>query len=291
MSEQENQQQGTPLPEPNVPEWGNEAVIIEPGQEAPTEEPVKTEVEKADKKDDTPEVETPATPAEPTPEDPGEFTPPDLSFEVTIFDADGNKPKTQTIKSVEQWDELLEKEPNFGTGAALMRAQRQATKMEQGLERAQEEHSRKKQTFDDYKKKAQQNAEVLESYAAEINYLVERGDIPEVAPEFADADWNDPEVAKQPGVKEQVELIKYKAKEDAKRIKAGLRAGGSMIDAFNAMQLDKERKAAKEAQKRSQEARKEAGARVAGASPQPVSVSPKGIAVGDPSKLKGLGTW
>ena len=55
-----------------------------------------------------------------------------------------------------------------------------------------------------------------------FSYLETKGKLPAVPAQYAEADWSDPEVAKQPGVKERVELVNYMAKENAQRESLGL---------------------------------------------------------------------
>jgi hypothetical protein len=250
--------------------------------------------EKEDNQDDTTlEVEDEDdTPEVLAVEDPGTFTPGDYSFEVTYFeDEEGKKPRTVKITSVEQAEQLLDKDPNFARAKDLLDFNRKVTKMETAIERDKAAWQAKKDEFDTQAKDTETRQKSIENLGREINYLVSKGKLPSVDAKFANADWSKPEVAAQPGVKEQLALIAYMAKENKARAKAGLAPFSSAIDAFNAMQLDEGVIKRTQAEKAAGEARKAAGARVAGVSPAPISAAPKGIAVGRVSGrgLQGLG--
>jgi hypothetical protein len=212
-------------------------------------------------------------------EDPGEFQPADYSFEVTVYDNEGKNGKQVTISSVEQFEQLLDEEKNFGSAGALMKAQRLTTKMESGLERDKSNWEIKKKAFNDQNAEVQTQNEALDQMAAELNYLVGKGKLPQVAKKYQNADWSDPEVAKQPGVKEQVEVLNYMNKENVARRKAGLPDIG-ISGALSELTMDKAEKAAKVANDAAGEVRRAAGARVAGVNPGPVATAPKGVMVG-----------
>lgn len=269
-------------------DWGNDTRIVEPGEI----------VEDNDEDPKDPEAVTDPEPIVVTPikveaevvtiPDPGTYTPADYSFEVTVYDAEGKNGRPQKITSVDQWEELLEKEPNLGSTLSAERAMRKASKMETGLERDQADFDSRKKAFTDANQASQDNAAAQQLMVNELAYLTERGDIPAVEAKYANADWTDPEVAKQPGVKEQLELMDYLVKESARRVKAGLPKLTSFLDAHTAMQLQQRKTASVSAKDRAGEERKRAGSRVASPSPQPVNVSPKGIAVGRGGSLRDL---
>jgi hypothetical protein len=213
-------------------------------------------------------------------EDPGEFTPTDRSFEVMIYDQDGKNGKPVKITSVEQFEQLLDEDKNFGSAAALLKAQRLAGKMELGLEREKADHDHKKALYDEQQEAVKANNDWLNQRQAEMTYLVSKGELPAVPKKYANADWSDPEVAKQPGVKEHIALMKYFKEENAARAKAGLAPFSGLIDAFNQYDRDQARKALRETGDKSLEARRAASSRVAATTPAPVSAAPKGVMVG-----------
>lgn len=217
---------------------------------------------------------------QPTVADPGQFQPQDYSFEVTVFDDEGKNGKVKKIATVDEWDELLDTDPNLGSAASLLKAQRLATKMESKQDADKAAYDKAKIDFEADQAKVQANTQFIEDRQKELDYLVDKGELPPLAKKFRDADWSDPEVAKDPGVKAQIDLLKYMDKENKSRTKAGLKPFSSMLDAFNAMDRDNARKAIKTAATAQGEARRQASARVGGVTPGPGSNMPKGVMVG-----------
>jgi hypothetical protein len=289
---QKTELKGHVLTADELNEWGNGVQIIEPGlkgEDGGELRPATVEEAEDDPKEPAEPVEEYDEP-EPvvTAEDPGEYQPQDYSFEVTVYDDEDKNGKSVKIKSVDDWDELLDKDANFGTSSALLKAQRLATKMESNQERDRAAWEEKKKTYDAQVGTQAEREEATNRIAAEINYLVAKGKLPKVSAELANADWRDHEVAKQPGVKEQIELIDYMTKENAARKKAGIQPLTSAIDAYNGLMLEQREKKANDVKTQAAEARKTAGARVAGTSPAPISNAPKGIAVGRGGSLRDM---
>lgn len=268
-----------------------------------TKDAVDTETDKSSEEaDKTTEAKPKDEPvealADPEPivtvEDPGEYVPADYSFEVTL--ADG---KTVTVQTPEQADEIGDNPDNFETPKQLMQFITKSNKMQRNLDRDHEKWEAQKTTFDEQTQLEADRQQNVETVANEIQYLVGEGLLPDVEDKYKEADWSDPEIAKQPGVKEQMALLDYMVKENTKRAKAGVRQLGSVLDAFNAMQNDpktKQVQADKQAeadeQKANGEARKAAGSRVAGVSTGSIaSAVPKGIAVGRVLPFRGAANW
>lgn len=267
-----------------------EVPTIITGREAVVAAPAEGEDDDTDADDDDTDNPTAPIPQTPQTPDPGVFAPGDYSFEVVAYDSDGKNPKTHKIKSVEQWDELLERDPNLGSAAALLKAQRMANKMENGLERDEREHSDKKAKFDAEKAEIESKQAATDTMVAEIGYLQSKGDLPEVAKKYVNADWSDPEVAKQPGVKEQLALLNYMRKENKARLSAKLKPMTSILDAFNAFQIDQARKGKATGKVTAAAQRKTAGARVAATSPAPASGgAPSWVSVGQGGNLRDIG--
>lgn len=225
-------------------------------------------------------------------DDPGDYQPADYSFEVTIYTGPKGeeKPKTVKVHSVEEGERLLDDDPNFGTPRNLLAFNNKLFKMEAKLERDEEAHKAAKEAYDAQLEGQEDRQERINLVANELRYLETKKRLPEVAAKYRNADWNDPEIAKQPGVKEQLALLKYMAKENKERTKLGLSPVGA-LDAFNSMQA--EAMSNKDATNKTTAAtnRKTAGARVSGSSPAPVSGNaPKGIAVGRGGSLRDLET-
>lgn len=253
--------------------------------------------EKTVETDDEPE--TAIEREEPAPvitvQDPGDYVPADFSFEVTLKDG-----KTVKVSTVEEADKLADDPDNFETPKQLMDFINKQNKMRISLDRDREKWESQKKTFTEQLETETQRREQVDTYVKEFNYLVNKGFLPKVAKEYADADWSDPEIAKQEGVKEQIALTNYFLKENTARAKAGVKPLTSMVDAYNAWQLDaghqKEEAKARaeaEAQKKAEDARKAASSRVAGVSPAAqVPYVPKGIAVGNPHVFdRGAAQW
>lgn len=255
-------------------EWGDNVRFVEPGDKV-EDEPVE-EVEEADEE---PEIEEEVEQI-PLVDDPGEFVAKDYSFDVTLYDGEGKNGRVVNVTSPEQWDQLIAQDPNFGNASALLKAQRSISRMDVNMERDRADWQKSKDEFEEYSQNVEQQSQALETMASEIEYLVGKGDLPRVANQFKNADWQDPEVAKQNGVKEQIELLSYMNKENKARLKAGLKPMSSVLDAYNAFQLDNTRRRASDGRTVAAKERKEAGARVAGTTPNPVNVAPRGIAVG-----------
>lgn len=224
-----------------------------------------------------------------TAEDPGEYTPKDYSFDVMVYNNEGKNGHLVKISSPEAWDELLEKDPNLGNASALAKGLRQAAKMETSQERDKDDYDKRKTNYDDQVKVETDRVAVTNNMAAEISYLVESNDLPEVATKYKDADWSDPEVAKQPGIKEQIELLSFMRNENNKRIKLGLKPMTSVVDAFNAYERQSNKNKVTNDIKAAGEARKAAGAIVAAPSPSQSTSAPKGISVGRSGNLRDVG--
>lgn len=228
---------------------------------------------------------------EPTPvvtvEDPGEYKAADYSFEAVL--ADG---KTVKISTPEEAEKLSEDADNFKTPKQLLDFITKTTTMKNRLDKDHDKWKEQKDTFESQSAEEQARQDTVNTVANEITYLVGKGKLPKVAPEYANANWNDPEVAKQSGVKEQVALLNYMTKENAIRAKAGIKPFGP-VDALTAMQSDEKEQTRIQVAKDAGEARKAAGAKVAGVSPtQTGAYVPKGIAVGNPNAFKrGQAVW
>ena len=214
--------------------------------------------------------------------DPGEYTPADYSFEIEV------EGKKITITDPKQAETVMDENADKFTATELLRIIRQTSKMESKLESDKSDFDKKKEEYTTKKADLDAQQESINTVASEITYLVSKGKLPKVAAEYQNADWSDPEVAKKPGVKEQVELLTYMRTENAARTKAGLKPITSAIDAWNAWQLDN--KSSDEAKDKAVQAkaRKNASAKVAGSSPNPVNLAPKGIAVGRAMSLTDL---
>src|SRR5882762_4440574 len=126
--------------------WKNgtdEGPVLRRAADVPAEEDNKTEAVVEEPVDEEVPDEPAVDPFAVTVTDPGDFAPNDYSFEVPIYDAEGKNPKTVKITSIDQWEEFLETDPNLGSGSAVLKAERQAIRMEASLEREREAYELK----------------------------------------------------------------------------------------------------------------------------------------------------
>lgn len=249
--------------------------------EVEEDEKVKEEEKPADPKEEaeTTSYEEPAPVV--TVDDPGEFKPADYSFSVEI------KGKSYKVETMEQAEELAEEHADDLTAKQLFALVSKGSRIEIKQERDKEKWETQKNTYDEQSQTVVQRQEIVDAMTGEFEYLVGKGLLPEIDKQYLDADWSDPEVAKQPGVKEQNDLLNYMVKENTARAKAKVKPITSIVDAFNAWQLDSDRKKEDANKVAAGEARKVAGARVAGVSASnQAPYVPKGIAVGNPNVFR-----
>ncbi len=270
--------------------------LADPNKEEGNEPPQETAPGEVKKEGDTPpedgatippKEEPPAVRPAATLEDPGEFVPNDYSFEITTFDSEGRNPKTTTIHSPQDWERLIDQEPNFGGVSAFSKAQAKATRMQLSLERDEREHKAKQEAYEAEKKTTEEMEASAESIINGILYLEERGDLPKVPDQFRD-DWDSPEAKENEAVKEQMKFLSYMRDENDRRLRAGLPIFSSVIDAHNAYQLDQIREDQKATRARQNQARRTVASRVGSQSPAPASASPPGMIVGRGGSLDDL---
>lgn len=291
----DEQPTGTPIVQDEVSDWGNDITFVEPGATTETGEEVEREVEPEKEATDTdvvtpPVVDVPVAPPVTTAPivqvpDPGEFKPQDYSFNITI------KGKPVKVASTEQAEELASDAENFDTPAQLLAFMRATQKMENGVENDKATWERSKAAYDQQQEASQAQAQQLQTIAAELNYLTQRGDLPPIADTYKNhPNWRDPLVVVQPGVRETVALLDYMAAENDRRAKAGLTSRVSVLDAYNGWKIEEAKSKASKDKDTAGKQRKAASARVAGTSAAPVANVPKGISVGRVGNLNNLGS-
>lgn len=238
---------------------------------------------RSDNENDSSQEETYSEPAPVvTVEDPGEYKPADYSFEVILKDG-----KTKKVSTVEEADALADDPDNFETPKQLMDFINKQNKMRTNLDKDKEKYDENKSKFDEQSEEEQSRVDTINNYAAEFDYLVTKGLIPKVAKEYLSADWSDPQVAKQAGVKEQTAILDYMVKENEARAKVGVKPLTSIIDAYNAWKLESNDETEGKAKKEAGEQRKAASSKVSGVSASnQAPFVPKGIAVGNPNVFK-----
>ncbi|HEU5187923.1 MAG TPA: hypothetical protein VFT87_05490, partial [Candidatus Saccharimonadales bacterium] len=149
-------------------------------------------------------------------EDPGEFQPKDYSFDVEL--ADGSKIRIEKPEDIDK----IPADADFGSPKNLMLAQAGYSKMVSGLDADKREYEASKEAYD---KQQSANADLetrITTMMNEMAYLEKKGKLPAVADEYKEADWSDPEIAKQPGVKERLAVLEFRAKENEERSALGL---------------------------------------------------------------------
>jgi hypothetical protein len=281
----------TDIPIGDTSDWGVETRIIEPGifNEAGEQinEPETEDIEEPEVEEEVVENEVVEEP-QINIEDPGDFEPKDYSFEVTVYNKEGGNGRSIKITDLEQWDKLLDEDPNFGTATQLLKAERQATRMQTQQERDIADYNARIEEYNKQVESTTAREETLDNLVNEMVYLENRGDMPKVPAKFRN-DWNSSDAKKDPAIKQQQELLSYMTKHNAELIKAGLKPTSSLIDAYAAWQNDIAKKEIEDDKKNQGQARRAAGARVSAPSTNAGTTAPRGIAVGRVGSLDQLG--
>jgi len=189
--------------------------------------------------------------------DPGEFQPKDYSYDITLADGSVIKiSKPEDIKNIPA-------DASFESPQALFEAGAKYTQMVNGIEADKREYDANKEKFESDKENKEAVEKRIETAIAEMNYLETKGRLPKYDAKYDTQNWNDPEVAKQPGIKERLELINYRAKENEQRQALGL-GEMSLIEAQ--MQMAQEARESREVEVKNKqaEARKKRGSMVGG---------------------------
>lgn len=280
----EQEQTGTPIVPAEVPDLGNEVTFTEPKTITEMGKEVEHDTPSEPETPEIPEVPEPAKPVQ-VPvlvQNPGEFKSQDYSFEAVI------KGKSIKVTSVEEAEALADDPENFTTPKELLDFMRKSNKMENGIEKDKLTWEQSKAEFDRQQEAQEARQQEINTISAEINYLVQKGELPPIAKEYQAADWSDPLVAKQPGVREQVALLKYMGEENDRRQKAGLKNTVSALDAFNGWKIEEAKVKADLDNKTASQQRKDNGAKVASSSAAPITNRPKGVSVGRVGNLNNL---
>lgn len=219
-------------------------------------------------------------------QDPGEFQPQDYSFGITTTDG-----KVHQIKSPEDADafaDLIDKDPELMSAKALLEFTRNANKMEAGIDTDKKTWETQKEEFD---KTTAQNETVANTYKGIENgmaYLEKKGDLPAVDPQYATANWEDAEVAKQPGVKERLDILAFIAKENVAREAAGLDPSFDVLAAHTAMELEAMKTNAKQEEDEEKKTRQVKAAMIGGNAPFIPSNVPSNKIVGPGGNISDL---
>lgn len=221
-------------------------------------------------------------------EDPGDFVPADYSFEVTTTDG-----KTHTINSPQEAQALaakLDDDPALITASQFLHLGSKTALMEQGIVSDRKVYDEQKQAHETEANKAKVQDEQLSQWQNEISYLRQKGDLPAITDALNGADWTDPKVASQPGVKETLELFKWMEGENDKRRAAGLAPDTSVVSAHTAMQLEAIKSQNQDEVSREKGSARSKGSMVGGQSPHIPSNAPKDSIIGTPGTIDDLMT-
>lgn len=231
--------------------------------------------------------EQPAQPQQPTNqverlEDPGEFKPNDYSFDVKL--ADGT---AVHITSPEDFANIP-KDADFGDPKNFMDVQANYVRMVNGLETDRKTYEETQAAYEKQVEADGQFEQRVQTMMNEFAYLETNGDLPAVPKQYENADWSDPEVAKQPGVKERIELLTLRKEENDKRTKVGLPPIG-ILETKTLMENRAFKEAATQREQKQNDMRKQRGAMVAGPSAPEPSNRNSDMIVGAGGSLRDLG--
>jgi hypothetical protein len=248
------------------------------GEPTPTGEASAAEVPAA------PAVEQPTPAVQPVTQlsDPGDFQPKDYAFDVEL--ADGSKIHVARPEDIDN----IPADADFGTPANLAKMQAAYTKMVVGIDNDKRDYDAGKAAYD-----AQQesNAAIEQSVTVMVNemaYLETKGKLPAVDAKYQEANWSDPEVAKQPGVKERLELLNYRAVENQQRNKLGL-SPMSVLEASMQMAQDKADQQEADNKQKQGEQRKQKGAMIGGAAASTFDNTPDDMIIGAGGSIRDIG--
>lgn len=247
---------------------------VKPGTETPP--PPVTDVK-------TEEVKQAATA---TQEDPGDFKPGDYSFEVKT--SDGKTVKISTPEEAEAFAAKLDDDPSIVSASQFLALGRKTAAMEQRLEQDRKVWEDDKKKFDAQQEQGKAREKTTEQWGKEINYLRGTGKLPTITPEQSTADWSDPEVAKQSGIKEVMDVFKWMETENGRRVQAGLAPMQSFLDAYRGHQEETREQQVKEEADKATKVRQTKGGMVTGNAPHIPSNTPKNSIVGEGGTLNDL---
>lgn len=224
-----------------------------------------------------------------TANNPGDFQPGDYSFVVQT--ADGRSRRINSLEDAESLAKELDNNPELITASQFLSLGRKTALMEQGIANDRRVYEQQKEEYDFQASQAATREQYLTQWQGEINYLRQKGELPSIAPELNNADWTNPSVASQSGVKEAIELLKWMETENSKRIAAGLPPDLSIVSAHNSRQLENIRNADKEETTKQKDISRARGAMVGKRAPySPGNESKKNAIIGTARGLEDLVT-
>ena len=221
--------------------------------------------------------------------DPGDFKPAgDYSFEVTTLD--GKSHKISSSEEADNFAVALDKNPELISASQFVAFNRGLARMERLLEAEQWAWKNQKEAFAKEQAVTETRNATLSQWDKEIKYLRERGDLPTITSQFNNADWADAEIAKEPAVKETIELFDWMEGENGRREKVGLEPIKSVLDAFEIREAQTLRQELKGTKNKAIKTRQAKGAMVGGNAPHVPSNTPKDTIIGEGGSLNDLVT-
>lgn len=271
------------------------------GELLDNDEPIPDEDEPGEPEPDTEDGDAPDTPEEPeTPEpeqpepapvaqapepvaDPGaEFTPKnDYAFDIAL--ADGSTYHVGSQADIDNMPEDLA----FKNPAELMKAQANFARMTTGIEQEKRAWEADKEKFDQQQASQADLEARVNTMVAEMDYLQTKGRLPKVDPQFENADWSDPQVQKQPGVKERIDLLNYRAAENQERARLGL-PNMTLLEAATQMTYDQNQIKIAEQKQKAGELRKARGAMVGGTGSSVPTNIPDDMIIGEGGSIRDI---
>jgi len=86
---------------------------------------------------------------------------------------------------------------------------RRSAVMEQSIASDRRNYDADKVKFDEQQEQTATREQYLTQWQGEINYLRQKGELPAITNELNNADWTDPKVAAESGVKEALAVFKW----------------------------------------------------------------------------------
>lgn len=258
----------------------------DPG-ETPTEGEPSAEVTTAPQEEIAPEKDETGVYA-PVTTDPGDFKPGDYSF--TIQTTDGKVHKISTPEDAESFAAQLDNSPDMIAASQFLALGRKTSMMEQGLATDKRAYDAIKEQHDLQTSQQATREQYLTQWQGEVKYLRDKGDLPPITDELNKADWTDPKVATEPGVKETLALYKYMEEENNRRMAAGLPPDLSVVSANTSMRLEERLNLDKEEVESNKTRQRSRGSMVTGKSPHIPANASKGTLIGEPKGLEQLAT-
>lgn len=262
-----------------------EAEEEQPEEEEPT--PSEDEEQVPDQEPDTESEPDESNVYSPTATDPGEFQPKgDYAFEITT--TDGKTVKISTPEDADSFAQRLDENPDLVSASQYTRLNRLAARMDAGIEAEKQQWTADKEKFDTENAQTEARNAQITQWNNEVNYMRSKGMLPAITPELNSANWTDPEVAKNPAIKETLDVFNWMNKENEARRAAGVPEVMNAIDAYQMMKAEQAQNQVQDERKKEGDERRAKGRQVTGASQFVESSTPRNSIVGTGGSLSDL---